>query len=131
MRTLSLILTLLLPLPLAAQDLMTAEEFDAYTRGKTLFYGAEGDIYGAEIYHENRRVTWSFLDGDCKEGQWYADGPLICFTYEDTPDPQCWTFAEGPRGLIARFENNRATTDLYEARDVEREMICLGPRVGV
>ncbi|NNE52169.1 MAG: hypothetical protein HKN30_07190 [Sulfitobacter sp.] len=131
MRPLATLLILLIALPVAAQDLLTPEEFDRYTRGKTLFYGQGGEIYGAEIYYENRRVTWSFLDGECKEGRWYAKGPLICFTYEDNPAPQCWSFLRRPTGLIARFENDPATTDLYEARDTGEALICPGPKVGV
>ncbi|WP_299613843.1 hypothetical protein [uncultured Tateyamaria sp.] len=115
----------------AAADPMTAAEFEAYVTGKTLYYGRSGEAYGAEIYHENRRVTWSFLDGECKEGRWYDEGPLICFVYEDRPDPQCWTFERGAGGLIATFENNPDSAELYEAQDVGEEMICLGPKIGV
>ncbi|QBF32732.1 hypothetical protein [Thalassococcus sp. S3] len=110
---------------------MTAEEFDAYTRGKTLFYGEGGQAYGVERYLEGRRVIWSFLDGQCKEGMWYEQDGQICFVYEDRPDPQCWTFSEGPNGLIARFENDPQATELYEAQDLGEEMICHGPDVGV
>lgn len=132
MRNLILITVLLSCTSAAADPLMTAEEFDAYTRGKTLFYGQSGAPYGAEIYHENRRVQWSFLDGNCKEGRWYeAQDGLICFVYEDNPDPQCWTFQKGPQGLIARFENTPDTSPLYEANDIGEEMLCLGPEVGV
>tara|TARA_R110000787_G_scaffold158289_1_gene272190 strand:- start:311 stop:706 length:396 start_codon:yes stop_codon:yes gene_type:complete len=131
MRYIAAFLCALCAQPVAAQDMMSAAEFDAYTRGKTLFYGRGGDAYGAEIYHENRRVQWSFLDGVCKEGEWYEEAGLICFVYEDNPDPQCWSFVEGTRGLIARFENEPGTTELYEAQDAGREMLCLGPKVGV
>ncbi|MFK7870980.1 MAG: hypothetical protein AB8B58_17295 [Roseobacter sp.] len=130
MKRLVLVLTLLAG-PLAAQNLLTADEFDAYTRGKTLYYGQNGQTYGAEIYHENRRVQWSFLDGECKEGTWYEDQGLICFVYDDNPNPQCWSFVQSPGGLIARFENNPTTTELYEAQDIGEEMVCLGPKIGV
>lgn len=110
---------------------MTAEQFDTYTLGKTLFYGRNGSAYGVELYLENRRVRWSFLDGQCKDGIWYEDNGLICFVYEDNPDPQCWSFELGAGGLIARFENNPETTELYEAQDTDEEMICLGPKIGV
>lgn len=130
MRTLALLLTLVAQ-PATAQDLMTAEEFDAYTRGKTLYYGQNGQAYGAEVYYENRRVEWSFLDGECKTGEWYEAQGLICFVYDDNPNPQCWSFIEGVGGLIARFENNPNTTELYEAQDSDEEMLCLGPKVGV
>lgn len=127
-----LLLLLATATPGMAQNLLSAEEFDAYTRGKTLFYGQNGAAYGAEIYRENRRVEWSFLDGECKPGEWYEDARgLICFVYEDNPDPQCWSFELSPRGLIARFENRDDATELYEAEDIDQEMICLGPKVGV
>ena len=131
MKYIALCLSALCALPASAQDMMSAAEFDAYTRGKTLFYGNGGAPYGAEVYHENRRVQWSFLDGKCKEGEWYEADGLICFTYEDNPDPQCWSFVEGTNGLIARFENELNTTELYEAQDQGQEMLCLGPEVGV
>jgi hypothetical protein len=130
MKTLTLLLALCAA-PLAAQSTMTADEFDAYTKGKTLFYGKTGQAYGAEIYHENRRVEWSFLDGACKEGEWYEADGLICFVYENNPNPQCWSFIKGSNGLIARFENRPDTTELYEANEGGQEMLCLGPKVGV
>lgn len=127
----TLCLALLTALPALAQERMTAEEFDAYTRGKTLFYGRDGAAYGAEIYHDNRRVQWSFLDGQCKEGRWFEQDTHICFVYDDNPDPQCWSFVEGPSGLIATFENEPDSTALYEAQDAGEELLCLGPKVGV
>lgn len=128
---LSLLFCLLTAFPAAAEELLNAQEFDRYTRGKTLYYGQGGAIYGAEIYHENRRVTWSFLDGECKEGRWYADGPLICFTYDEDPEPHCWHFLRDAKGLIARFEGDTALIDLTETAPKDRELICLGPKVGV
>lgn len=117
--------------PLAAETPLSAAEFDAYTRGKTLFYGAGGRAYGVERYLEGRRVIWSFLDGDCKNGSWYEDSGMICFVYEDRSDPQCWRFSKGAKGLIARFENDPQATELYEASDIDQEMVCYGPKVGV
>ena len=131
MRYLALILCTLCALPAFAQTQMSAEEFDAYTRGKTLYYGNGSTPYGAEIYLPNRRVRWSFLDGQCRDGSWYEEDGLICFTYEERPEPQCWSFEQGPRGLIARFENDPAVTPLYEANESTQEMLCLGPKIGV
>ena len=131
MKPFASLLCLSLALPAVAQDLMTAEEFDRYTRGKTLFFGMGGTAYGAEIYLDDRRVKWSFLDGECKDGEWYPQGELICFVYDDNPEPQCWSFVRGSGGLIARFENDPGTTELYEAQDMGEEMLCLGPKIGV
>jgi len=131
MRFLFLIPLCLMAGPSLAQNSMSAEAFDNYTRGKTLYYGAGGDAYGVERYLEGRRVIWSFLDGKCKDGIWYEDGGQICFVYEDRLDPQCWTFTEGANGLVARFENDPEGTELYEAQDIGEEMLCYGPDVGV
>lgn len=115
----------------AAQPALTGAEFDTYTRGKTMFYGFQGTVYGVERYLPNRRVIWSFLDGNCKEGVWYEQADQICFVYEDRIDPQCWVFTKSDGGLIALFEGNSDATELYEAEDVNEEMVCLGPEVGV
>lgn len=117
--------------PLSAET-MSAEAFDRYTRGKTLFFGRNGQVYGAERYKEDRRVTWTFLDGQCQEGIWYEDAAgQICFIYENNPDPQCWTFRQSASGLTALFEDNPEATELYEAQDLDQDMVCLGPEVGV
>ncbi len=114
-----------------AQSALSGAEFDTYTRGKTMFYGFQGTVYGVERYLPNRRVIWSFLDGNCKEGVWYEQAGQICFVYEDRIDPQCWVFTKSDGGLIALFEGNSDATELYEAEDINEEMVCLGPEVGV
>lgn len=132
MKYLAAVLALTLSSLPALAEPMSAAEFEAYVTGKTLYYGNDGVAYGAEIYHENRRVTWSFLDGNCKEGYWYEAEPAnICFVYEDRTDTQCWTFEKTGRGLRATFTSDPDTTELYEAQDLGEELICLGPKVGV
>ena len=114
-----------------AAEPMSAEDFDAYTLGKTLFYGREGQAYGVEKYLPGRKVIWSFLDGQCQHGDWYPEGEQICFVYENQHDPQCWRFSLTPEGLRAQFENRSEATQLYETDDPSSEMICLVPDVGV
>lgn len=118
-------------LPAAAQSPMSAGAFDAYTRGKTFYYGVGGTPYGGEEYLENRRVRWSFLDGACQTGTWYPKGKHICFIYENRPDPQCWTFFESADGLVARFEGEAPMTELYEVEKTDAPLVCPGPEVGV
>ena len=115
----------------AAQPPLSGSEFDSYTRGKTLYYGNDGQVYGVERYLPNKRVIWSFLDGKCREGIWYQQGEQICFIYEDRLGPQCWVFTQSGGGLIAQFEGDPQATELYEADDIGEEMICYGPEVGV
>lgn len=110
---------------------MSAADFEAYVTGKTLYFGQAGRPYGVEEYLDDRRVRWSFLDGKCKDGIWYEDAGQICFVYEDNPTPQCWSFFQEGTGLRAIFENDPASTTLYEARQDDEPMICYGPDVGV
>lgn len=127
----TLALGLTLADPAQAETPLSAAEFDAYSRDLTLYYATDGQSYGAEQYLPDRRVRWSFLDGNCKEGQWYESSGLICFVYEDNPDPQCWSFYRRPNGLMARFENDPGKTELYEVKQSDEPMLCLGPEVGV
>ena len=118
--------------PLRAQTSapMTAEAFDAYTRGQTFTYGTGAGPYGAEEYLEGRRVRWSFLDGRCQDGEWYEDNGLICFVYDANPEPQCWSFYRTPGGIVARFEDDPSRTTLYEITRSAAPLMCLGPEVG-
>ncbi len=125
-------IALLGALPALAAEPLSGEEFEAYVTGKTLYFGSQGVDYGVEEYLDQRRVRWSFLDGNCKDGFWYeADDGQICFIYEDTPAPQCWTFFKDPNGLRAIFENDPEQTTLYEAKQNDDPMLCYGPDVGV
>ena len=121
-----LVFYICLACPAMAAESLSPEAFEAYTEGKTLFFSQNGQDYGAERYLSDRRVQWSFLDGECKEGRWYPDGQNICFIYEDRPDPQCWQFSLTPQGLSAVFVSiPGAALELYEAREGD-DMVCLG-----
>ncbi|NRB18117.1 MAG: hypothetical protein HRU33_11260 [Rhodobacteraceae bacterium] len=126
-----LVLLPLLPAALSAGEPMTGEAFDRYTLGRTLYYGLDGSPYGVERYLPGRRVLWSFLDGRCETGHWYEEAGQICFIYQHRSDPQCWRFSLEPQGLVARFENSPQATELYEVEDLDEEMLCYGPDVGV
>lgn len=131
MRVLYMILPFALAAPAVAQPALDADAFDRLTRGKTLFYSVEGQTYGAERYLDNQRVIWSFLDGECTEGTWFAVQDQICFEYENWDQTQCWSFTTSGDGLNARFRNDPENTLTYNARETGEEMVCLGPEVGV
>ena len=117
--------------PVAADGAMTAAEFQAYTQGKTLTFGVAGaPAYGAEQYKSNRRVVWSFLDGEFNNGVWYESKGSICFRYDFDPEPKCWKFYDDPNGLRAVYLNDPSASALYEAQDSTEDLICPGPRVG-
>ena len=120
---------LVLPLPALAQTPLGPHEFDALTRGRTFLFENGGVPFGAEQYLPNRRVRWSFLDGDCTEGRWFPSGSMICFSYEAIEHPQCWTvFDDG--GLIARFEGPGGP-ELSEMRRTAEPLDCPAEYLGV
>ncbi|SEO02651.1 hypothetical protein SAMN04490248_10178 [Salinihabitans flavidus] len=128
-RSALLLAALAAPLPATAQ--MSAQEFDAYTQGKTLYYLVNGIRYGIEKYLPGRRVRWAYLDDECVEGYWYPEGETICFVYEHNPDPQCWIFELGENGLRADFANSDDGSTAYEVEGTGEDLICPGPKVGV
>ncbi|MEM7718812.1 MAG: hypothetical protein AAF222_06380 [Pseudomonadota bacterium] len=115
----------------AAERPITAEEFERIVTGKTFSYAVGGVPYGAEEYLDNRRVRWTFLDGNCSEGNWYPSADQICFIYDTIPDPQCWYFFEQGGQLTARFVGQSEATDLFETSRQSEPLQCLGPEVGV
>ena len=56
--------------PALAETPLTAAEFDALTHGKDPHLSADGIPFGIEEYLHDRRVRWSYLDGECNEGKW-------------------------------------------------------------
>lgn len=124
-------LSSLAPVLGSAQDALSGAEFEAYVEGKTLYYSGVVDNYGIEQYLPGRRVIWRVLENDCQYGKWYENEVgHICFVYEEDPTPKCWTFWKENDALAARFENDPQGTELYEVRQTNDPLICLGPDVG-
>ncbi|SLN31366.1 hypothetical protein AQS8620_01015 [Aquimixticola soesokkakensis] len=109
---------------------LTAEEFEAYAKGKTLTYSDHGIAYGAEQYLPDNRVRWAFDEDTCMEGYWYQSGPSICFEYDDGEGPQCWQFFNEGGKLRAVFEGESGT-ELYEAYRSDEPLACVPEGLGV
>lgn len=90
-----------------AEDLpLTAEAFEAIVEGKTFdTYGTDG-IYGVETFLPGRRAVWRDAE-ECKHGTWRAEGEMICFDYENTPQPHCWTYHDRGGWMMAWYEGDR------------------------
>ena len=130
MRMILILAAALLPLPALAQ--MSGADFEAYVTGRTLTYTDRGVVYGIEEYLPDRQVRWSFIGDQCRDGYWYDADGQICFVYEDRPDaPQCWLFSERGGRLSALFVGATDGRELYEARQSDEPLVCLGPDVGV
>ncbi|MBK6467468.1 MAG: hypothetical protein IPL38_17700 [Rhodobacter sp.] len=115
---LGLLAALLLPALAGAEDArpLTAEEFDALTRGTVMDTWSGGSVYGVEKFLPGGRSIWEDSRG-CMFGTWKQVGEMICFTYEDDPvNPDCWTYFDIGNGLSA-----------YLGGDPEAEPIYLHP----
>jgi hypothetical protein len=126
-----LLACLLLAAPARAETPLTAEEFDALTLGHTMTWSEFGSVYGVEQYLPDRKVRWTFLGDACKSGIWYAEGPAICFLYDDDPTPACWEITRSGTGLAARYTTSPPDTDPVIVEDTTEPMACSGPKVGV
>lgn len=109
---------------------LTAQEFDDYTRGKTLSYSMWGQEYGKEQYFANRRVVWAFSGEECHWGTWHEEAGNICFVYDDDPTLKCWQFVKGEKGLRATFLGDGSNTELAEVAQSTEGLGCPGPDVG-
>ena len=123
-----------LPLPGLGPP-MTAAEFEAYAVGKTLTYAADGKVWGQEKYLPGHQVVWAFANEPCEYGSWAevmsADAsPMLCFVYENNPDPNCWQFYNTAGGLVALFVGSDISP-VSEVAQTSEPMQCPGPRVGV
>ncbi|KAA9010225.1 hypothetical protein [Histidinibacterium aquaticum] len=111
--------------PLHAETPLDAESFEALVEGRTLTFEIAGEPYGIERYMEGRRVIWSFLDGQCTQGEWYQQGEAICFVYDRAPDdPQCWEIYDEGERLRTVFLSGEQRSTLYEARPGDEELVC-------
>ena len=131
LKTILFAFSALAALPVQAGEPLSAEAFDRLTQGRTLYYFSNGSAYGVEQYRPNRRVTWSFLDGQCQEGSWYQEGDFICFDYFSGQGPQCWKFFMEGSQLRAVFGDGSQDSSPYVADEAPEDMTCLGPKVGV
>lgn len=126
--------TLLLALaamPATAKEIITADEFEALSTGKTLYFSFEGAPYGAEQFYKGRRSLWQYRNGECTAGAWHNDGPKLCFLYEDNFDLQCWEMYRRDGEIFVQSESATAGEELKLDRIDEVPLPCIGPDLGV
>ena len=117
-----LLILLSFTLSVTAQELITEEEFEEISTGKTLYFNNENGYHGAEQYFENREVRWKFAEGTCQYGYWYANADAICFQYEEEVYPICWLFWKKDGEILAehlpRTGNAPLSLNFIDTRDV-------------
>lgn len=116
---------------LAQAERLDGARFDAYSKGKTIYFEDANGFAGAEIYWPNQKVTWTFGDGQCLEGSWREEGSEICFYYIDQPAPHCWNFDLVNNRLRGTSTNDEGTYIQHEIEGVEGRFECPAPYLGV
>ncbi|MCP5084426.1 MAG: hypothetical protein GY948_22280 [Alphaproteobacteria bacterium] len=130
MKTTSICIALLLALPAAAEEIISPDEFEALSTGKTLYFTQDGRRFGAEQFYTRRRSLWQFNGGECADGVWYDVGDMICFEYDGNPDIQCWHFIKTDNGFVARPDGGSPDADITMSSIDAEPLDCKGPSVG-
>lgn len=113
-----------------AETLMTAEEFESWSTGKTLEYTIDGVYWGSEQHLSGRRTIDADAEGPCVEGRWYPAGDAICFVYDTSPGPHCWHFWRQDGTVLA--ESLGTSDPLWsEVALSDKPLACDLPGVGV
>ena len=128
--TLALVLTLTAPAALA-QPAMTPDDFDAWSRGKTLAYSVDGVIFGSEAYFADRQVRDADTGGPCLDGSWFADGNAVCFVYPARDGIHCWTYWRDGESVFAKPVAADPGDPAQRVTVADTPLTCPGPEVGV
>lgn len=113
----------------SAQELMTAEEFDAWSSGHTLDYFAEGTYWGSEAHFPGHATT-DQVDDECRNGSWAPQDGAICFEY-DAEGPFCWYFWRDGDIVTAKTTDAGPEVAPYTVTLSDTPLNCPGPDVGV
>ena len=102
---------------------LTAETFDALTRGKRMDTYDPNNLYGVEEFLSGQRSVWRDTQG-CMSATWKQVGEQICFFYEDRPnDPDCWVYKEH-KGAIWGWYNGQPDGSVVRLVPGDSPMTC-------
>lgn len=110
---------------------MTAEEFEAWSTGRTLDYYVDGVYWGSEQHLQGRRTLDADADGPCRDGRWFALPEMICFLYESEPGEHCWRFRREGSAVLADLVGEPAGGPRITVIPRDEPLACAGPDVGV
>lgn len=113
--------------PLAAQDQMTPGEFLELAVGRTLSFSntRTGNLIGVEQFLRTDLSVWADQTGRCSYGRIEQRGPLLCFLYEDAPDPDnCWIPFMDEGTLLVLSQRTREVQRISDIS--ERPVTCEG-----
>jgi len=121
----------LLSVPALAKDIISPEDFEAMSKGKTLYFTFDGSPYGAEQFYTGRRSLWQYGNGECTAGAWHNDGDSLCFLYEDNLELQCWQMYRRDGDIFVKSDTAPEGEELKLDRIDEVPLPCIGPDLGV
>ena len=112
-------------------NIITADEFQRLSEGKTMYFSQDGFFFGAEQFYTRRRSLWQNRGEDCLDGEWYAKDDMICFEYSLETDPACWFFFENGGNYYARSEGATSSKfDIFMYNRDTKPLDCKGPDYG-
>lgn len=121
------VLLSLAALPAPAQEQMTPDGFLDLAQGRTLTFTSilSGTEVGVEQFLRRDLSVWADRTGRCTYGRIEIRGPLLCFLYEDAPDPEnCWLpFMDEGRLLVM----SQSTREVQRISDISSDpVVCEG-----
>lgn len=112
------------------ETIVTPQEFETLSTGKTLYFEKDGRFFGAEQFYTRRRSLWMNGANQCQDGEWFAKDDLICFDYSTELDPQCWHFIKKSGKYSARAEGSTSKFDILMNNIDTKPLDCKGPAFG-
>jgi hypothetical protein len=120
-------LFLVLAAPVRAQEQITPDAFLDLATDRTLSFSSvmSGNLVGIEEFVRRDLSVWADETGRCTYGRIEIRGPLMCFVYQDAPDPDnCWIpFNDGGTLLVM----SARTSEMQRISDISDDpVICEG-----
>ena len=127
MRIFAGIIVALLASSAVAQEQLTPDGFLDLAHGRTLSFTniQSGNLVGVEQFLRRDLSVWADETGRCTYGRIEQRGPLLCFLYEDAPDPgNCWIPFMDEGTLLVLSERTREVQRISDIS--EKPVICEG-----
>lgn len=113
--------------PAQAQEQLTPDSFLDIALDRTLSFSSmrSGMLVGIEEFLRRDLSVWADETGRCTYGRIEIRGPLICFLYEDAPDPDnCWIPFNDAGTLLVM---SQTTGEVQRISDIsDKPVICEG-----
>lgn len=127
MKAHALICSVMLASPVVAQEQISPDGFLDLAHGRTLSFSntRTGNLVGVEQFLRRDLSVWADETGRCTYGRIEQRGPLLCFLYEDAPDPNnCWIPFMDEGTLLVLSDRTR---EVQRISDISEDpVICEG-----